>query len=234
MAAGIRHEHLWSIVLAEGDGIRTREFIRTWLGYEKPKQYCAFVGTHTMFQHTLDRAAQVTPWERIAIVAARHHQHEVWQQLDGRPASTVLLQPNNADTAAGIFLPLTFILARDPRATVVVYPSDHFIYPEGAFLKAVDHAVWGSSLIGGCPVLLAAKPDSLELEYGWIKPGRFLGWTGMASFRAVEKFVEKPDQVTARELVAKGRDLWRLGWKYLPEMMERSSTSKRPSTPSMN
>ena len=29
--------NLWSIVLAGGDGVRTKEFIRRWLGYEKPK-----------------------------------------------------------------------------------------------------------------------------------------------------------------------------------------------------
>jgi mannose-1-phosphate guanylyltransferase len=223
----------WSIVLAGGDGVRTREFVRRWLGYEKPKQYCAFVGTRSMFQHTLDRAARLTPWERVVVVAARHHQHEIWPQLDGRPAGMVLLQPQNMDTAAGIFLPLTFILARDPQAIVVIYPSDHFIYPEDPFLSAVDHAVRGSTLLGGRPVLLAAKPDSLELEYGWIKPGRFLGRTGKAPIQAVETFFEKPDEATAREaratgglwntmvLAAKGRELWSLGWKCFPEMMPR-------------
>ena len=49
--------NVWSIVLAGGDGERTKEFIRRWLGYEKPKQYCTFVGSRSMFQHTLDRAA---------------------------------------------------------------------------------------------------------------------------------------------------------------------------------
>jgi hypothetical protein len=29
--------NLWSIVLAGGDGVRIKEFIRRWLGYEKPK-----------------------------------------------------------------------------------------------------------------------------------------------------------------------------------------------------
>ena len=60
-----------------------------------------------MFQHTLDRAARLTLWDRVVVVAAQHHQDEVWSQLDGRPAGMVLLQPKNVDTAAGIFLPLT-------------------------------------------------------------------------------------------------------------------------------
>ena len=231
MKQGEGRGDLWSIVLAGGDGVRTKEFIRRWLGHEKPKQYCTFVGSRSMFQHTLDRAARLTPWERVAVVAARHHQHEVWPQLDGRPTGMVLLQPKNVDTAAGVFLPLTYILARDPQATVVIYPSDHFIYPEDPFLSAVDHAVRGSSSLGGRPVLLAAKPDGLELEYGWIRPGRFLGWTGRAPLQAVETFFEKPDEATAREaratgslwntmvLAAKGKELWSLGWTCFPEMM---------------
>lgn len=231
MEIGDSRRNLWSIVLAGGDGVRTRDFVQRWFGHEKPKQYCAFVGTRSMFQHSLDRAARLTPWERVVVVAARHHQQEVWPQLDRRPVGMVLLQPKNMDTAAGIFLPLTFILARDPKANVVIYPSDHFIYEEDAFLSAVDHAVWGSSRLGGRPVLLAAKPDDLGLEYGWIKPGRLLDGIGKTSVQTVETFFEKPDEVTAREamatgglwntmvLVAEGRNLWSLGWKCLPEIM---------------
>ena len=116
----------------------------------------------------------------------------------------VLLQPKNMDTAAGISLPLTFILSRDPQATVVVYPSDHFLYPEDSFAFAVDHAVRGSKSLEGRPVLLVAKPDCLELEYGWIKPGRFPAWTGKAPVHTVDLFYEKPNDATAREARAVG------------------------------
>ena len=231
MTPAKRRGKLWSIVLAGGDGHRTKEFVRRWLGCDKPKQFCTFVGTRSMLQHTLDRATRLTPWDRVVVSAARHHQSELWPQLEGRPAGMVLLQPKNVDTAAGILLPLTFILARDPQATVAIYPSDHFVHPEDAFIFAVDQAVRGSALLGGRTVLLAAKPEALELEYGWIKPGRFMGWTGKAAVRAVETFVEKPDEATAREamatgglwntmvVAAKGKELWKLGWKCVPDMM---------------
>src|SRR4029079_19498133 len=136
--------NLWSIVLAGGDGLRTKDFIRRWCGHGHAKQVCVFAGARSMFQHTLDRAVRLTPWERVVVVAARHHHDDVWSQLDGRPVGRVLLQPMNADKAAGVFLPLTYILARDPRATIVIYPSDHFISPEHSFLSAVDQAVRGS------------------------------------------------------------------------------------------
>jgi mannose-1-phosphate guanylyltransferase len=152
--------NVWSIVLAGGNGERTKEFTRRWLGYEKPKQYCAFFGARSLFQHTLDRAARLTPWERVVVVADRQHQHEVWSQLDGRPAGMVLLQPKNMDTAAGIYLPLTYILARDPQATVVIYPSDHCISSEDPFLRAVDQAVQGSTALGGD--LSYLRPSRIE------------------------------------------------------------------------
>ena len=52
---------MWSIALVGGDGVRTKEFIRRWLGAEKPKQYCTLVGSRSMCQHTLDRTARLTP-----------------------------------------------------------------------------------------------------------------------------------------------------------------------------
>ena len=48
---------LWTIILSGGNGERLRSFVRRLFGRERPKQYCAFVGSRTMFQHTLDRAS---------------------------------------------------------------------------------------------------------------------------------------------------------------------------------
>jgi mannose-1-phosphate guanylyltransferase len=71
------------------------------------------------------------------------------------------------------------------------------------------------------------------LEYGWIKPGRLLDQTGTATIHAVEAFIEKPDEATAREaratgslwntlvFAAKGKELWRVGWKCFPDMLSR-------------
>ena len=52
-------DQLWSIILAGGDGVRTKEFIWQMVGCENPKQYCTFVDSRPMFQHTLDRAARL-------------------------------------------------------------------------------------------------------------------------------------------------------------------------------
>lgn len=142
--------NVWSIVLAGGEGERVKPLVLRWLGRHRPKQYCAFVGNRSMFQHTVDRATRLTPPERTVIVAAQHHQSEVESQWRGRPIGKLLWQPANRDTAAGVFLPLAYVRARDPEAIVVIHPSDHFIYPEHRFLETVRQAIVSAEAMPAC------------------------------------------------------------------------------------
>lgn len=96
---------LWSIVLAGGEGTRVGSFVQRWLGRPRPKQFCTFVGTRSMLQHTLDRAARLASVERSVLVIAHTHRQEAMIQLDGRGVGTVLLQPANRGTGAGVFFP---------------------------------------------------------------------------------------------------------------------------------
>lgn len=222
---------VWVVVLAGGDGKRVRPLVRRWLGQPRAKQYCAFTGTRSMFQHTVDRALAFAPSERIIAIAARSHQPEVTAQLEQRPIHAVILQPENRDTAAGIFLPLTYIKARDPRATVVILPSDHFVYPESRFVDIVSRMVIAAHRLPHRITLLAVTPDRPEIEYGWIEPGGPLISTAGSQVRAVRQFLEKPDEARAADAMAAGalwntlvmaarlETLWMLGWRCFPEMM---------------
>mgnify|MGYP001576794145 CR=1 FL=1 len=226
-------EQLWSIILAGGEGSRMSAFVHRWLGRPTPKQYCAFVGTRSMFQHTLDRASRLTPPDRMVTVVARSHRHDALAQWGDRRGGTILFQPANRDTAAGLFLPLTYIRARAPEATVVLYPSDHFVYPEDRFLDAVQRAVRGAESRTDRVVMLGVAPDRLELDYGWIQPGRPLDSRNDEPVQTVRSFLEKPDTAQADAalragalwntlvLAAKVDVLWKLGWQCLPDMMRR-------------
>lgn len=226
-------DQLWSIILAGGEGTRLSSLVHRWLGRPKPKQYCAFVGTRSMFQHTLDRAARLTPPERMVTVVAHSHRQEAFAQLEGRPGSTILFQPTNRDTAAGVFLPLTYIRARAPQATVVLYPSDHFVYPEERFLEAVRRAVRIAELRPDRLVMLGVAPDRLELDYGWVQPGQLIAGPPGKPVQAVRSFLEKPEIAQADAALRAGALwntlvfaanvdlLWTLGWQCVPDMMPR-------------
>jgi mannose-1-phosphate guanylyltransferase len=222
---------LWSIILAGGEGTRLSALVHRWLGRPKPKQYCTFVGTRSMFQHTLDRAARLTPHDHMITVVARNHRHDALAQLDGRAGSTILFQPANRDTAAGVFLPLTYIRAKAPQATVVLYPSDHFVYPEGRFFETVRRAV---RVTESCPdrvVMLGVVPDRLELDYGWIQPGQPIADLSGEAVQEVQSFLEKPDASQADAALRTGalwntlvcaanvELLWALGWQCVPDIM---------------
>ena len=226
-----KNQRLWSVILAGGEGERVRPLVQRWLGRHKPKQYCTFVGTRSMLQHTLDRATRLTFPDQTLTVVSRDHRREAVSQLHGRNAGRLLLQPQNRDTAAGIFLPLTYIKAQDPSATVVVYPSDHFVYPEFRFLEIVEKAVRAAERLQDRLVLLGVPPDRLELEYGWIQTGRYLAFSGSRPVRAVRRFLEKPAAAQADEALSKGavwntlvfsakvEALWTVGQRYFPDML---------------
>ena len=226
-------DQLWSIILAGGEGSRMSAFVHRWLGRPTPKQYCAFVGTRSMFQHTLDRASRLTPPDRMVTVVARSHRRDALAQWGDLRGGTILFQPANRDTAAGVFLPLTYIRARAPEATVVLYPSDHFVYPEDRFLDAVRRAVRIAESHTDRVVMLGVAPDRLELDYGWIQPGRPLDSRDGEGVQSVRSFLEKPNAAQADAalragalwntlvLTAKVDVLWKLGWECLPDMMQR-------------
>jgi mannose-1-phosphate guanylyltransferase len=226
-----KHDRLWSIILAGGNGERLQPAIHHWFGHPKPKQYCTFVGTRSMLQHTIDRADRLTAPARRVTVIAQAHQPDAWEHLGERPLGTVLSQPVNCDTAPGIFLPLTYVRAREADATVVIYPSDHFVYPEERFAAHVQRAVSVAERLTSRLVVLGVQPDRVASEYGWMQVGEELGWASGRPVRAVKAFLEKPELAeggnapragmcwSTMVMAAKLDTLWKLGWQWIPEMM---------------
>ncbi|MGE3979579.1 MAG: sugar phosphate nucleotidyltransferase [Nitrospira sp.] len=227
----IAGKNVWSIVLAGGEGERVKPFVLRWLGQHRPKQYCTFVGTRSMFEHTIDRATQVSSPGHTIAVAAHHHRCYTDHQLQTRPIRKLIHQPINRDTAAGIFLPLSFIRAHDPHALVVIQPSDHFIYPERRFLETVQQGVASAEGMPDRLVLLGVQPDRLETEYGWIQRGARLNGTSTNPVHAVSSFLEKPGISQADAalhagglwntliLTATVNTLWQAGEMCFPDMM---------------
>lgn len=225
------NDRAWSIVLAGGEDERLGSFIQRWLGRPRPKQYCTFVGSRSLFQHTLDRADRLTAPDRKVIVMARSHTWEVWHQLSRQSSGMVLQQPADRGRAAEIFLALTHIQARDAQATVVIYPSDHFVYPEERFLDSVQQAMWTVEWLPDRLVLLGIPPDHLEPDYGWLEPGEQLVCAPDYRIHTVRAFLEKPTAFQADAalgagglwntsvVVAKVGTLWELGWQCFPDIM---------------
>jgi len=219
----------WVIVLSGGQGERLASFVRGWLGEARPKQYCRFVGRHSMFEHTVARARLSTDDTRIVTVAAPAHRPFLAEYAF---TGQVIYQPHSCGTAPGVLLPLAAIAACDPSAVVHILPSDHFIHPREKFAR---HLALAETIAHAAPtrlVLTAAAPDTAEADFGWIKPGRALSGTGWAAL-AVKAFHEKPDPILAAQYVKAGywwntmivtcraETLWQIASARLPMMMKR-------------
>lgn len=222
----------WVIVLAGGSGERMKPTIHRWMGESRPKQYCTFAGTRSMVQHTLDRALALTEPSRIVTVIGRNHRTFFNEATDHRYMGTILSQPQDRGTAASVFHALAYIMELDPSATVVIFPSDHFVHPEARFLKHVKRACAVTREVEETLALLGACSSGPETDYGWIVPSE----TGLCpevevrldSPRRVMGFHEKPSREKAVALHMQGglwntmvvsaqaRTLWALGKQFIP------------------
>jgi mannose-1-phosphate guanylyltransferase len=233
-----RTSELWAVVLAGGDGTRLAALTRALYGTALPKQFAVLSGSRSMLQATVDRILPVVPPERIVVVISRKHELTARQQLrEWSPQVTILVQPANLDTGAGLLLPLAWLHARDASGYVAVFPSDHHVQQPEVLRAAIELAASDCQVDPARVSLLGAQPDGPDADYGWIVPGRRLERDDRY---AVLRFHEKPEPVLAGALLRQGA-LWNtfimvatidtlrdLGRRYLPDHATRLEACASP------
>lgn len=192
---------LHAIVLAGGEGRRLSPLVASWLGEPRPKQFCTFVGTRSMLERTWDRALELVDPDRVLTVITRGQARYLEAATGSTPAvGEVIEQPEPRGTAPAVFVALAHALARDPEATVILLPADHFVHPDEGFAAQAGRALTLARELEDRYVLLGVPPDGPESDYGWILrggrvdagfAGRPEGWGQNA--RVVTRFIEKPD-----------------------------------------
>lgn len=225
----MNYKHVWSIILPGHENPTLTSQIRDWFGHPLPKQFCSFMGTRSMFQHTVDRADRITfPEQKVAVVD-QDQRHMTWQQM-GRRTGRIIVQPDRRHSAATVFFPLTYIRVWDPKGIVVLYPADHFIHPEPEFAKITNRALVAAELLNDSVVLLGALSEGSNPMYGRIYPGEGVGWPGGDRMHRVHALFERTDPqkesgthadtwlTNTMIVVTKQETLWKLCRIHLPEL----------------
>lgn len=193
--------NIWGMVLAGGEGTRVQSFLAQARGGKGIKQFCTIIGSRSMLQHSIARAARLIPRDQILVSLNSNHRREAIEQLSDLPPKNLVFQPSNLDTAPGILLPLTHISMRDPQAVVAVFPSDHFVANEEKFMAQVETALEELQYFPEALILLGVTPDGVDDGYGWIEPDEKAAGRAAVGVRG---FWEKPDPADARRLKLKG------------------------------
>ena len=193
----------WGLVLAGGEGSRLHGLTRNGLGVVVPKQFCSLQGGASLLQEALQRAATVAPLHQICTVVAKHHRQWWMPIMSYLPEENVIVQPQNRGTAYGLLLPLLRIAERDPEATVVVLPADHYLRDEEIMVASLRRAAALAAVDRDSIYLLGVQPDEPDTELGYIVPKSRPRDTPVG----VASFIEKPSAARARMLLEQGA-LW--------------------------
>jgi mannose-1-phosphate guanylyltransferase len=192
--------HNWALVLAAGNGSRLQALTTTASGVAIPKQFCSLGEEGSLLQDAVRRARVVADPEHTCAIVAEHHRRW-WQALHmGIPSPNLISQPRNRGTANGILLPLLHIVHRDPEATMLVLPSDHYVRNEDVLAGSLRSAMAELERDRSHIILLGITPEDADPEFGYIVAES----DGRPGIGVVGEFVEKPNAATARTLIARG------------------------------
>lgn len=220
-------------MLAGGEGKRLRPLVERIHPDGRPKQYAVLVGSRSLLRQTLDRTARLVPPERTVVVTTRSHSPFFSAELPEADGPTLVVQPRDRGTGAGVLVPAYWIARRDPQAWVAVFPSDHFVGDDEAFTTHVADLALAAARHPDRIHLLGAQPEAPETGYGWIEPGAALDRLPAGGLRRVARFWEKPTAEVASACMARG-GLWNTfvmvarastlidaGLRALPDLAER-------------
>lgn len=146
------------------------------------------------------RVAPLTDGLHTVTIVDDAHRPYVAGVKDPAILGEVIYQPSDRGTAAGVLLATAVVSTCDPRAVMVVTPSDHGVRDDQEFRagvsRAAEHVAWHPDQV----VLLGVEPQSAAGDYGWI----VTAGTPAHGTAEVDSFVEKPSRVVADQLFASG------------------------------
>ena len=199
------HTHL--VIMAGGIGSRFWPMSTP----ECPKQFVDILGTgRTFLQMTFDRFKGLIPAENVWVVTSQAYSEKVMEQLPEVPKGNILLEPCRRNTAPCIAYASWRIKSIDPKATIVVSPSDHLVLDVAEFQRVVSSSMDFASTSDAI-ITLGMKPTRAETGYGYIQTDMTCPSVRNKEIYRVDAFKEKPDLSTAEKYIRKPNMLWNAG-----------------------
>lgn len=196
---------IYPVILSGGAGTRLWPLSRASL----PKQLLPVASDRTMLQETVLRLQGRSGIMQPLVVCGDEHRFLVAEQLREISVTPlgILLEPVGRNTAPAAATAAHFLKSLDPEAIMLVLPADHVIEDVEAFYSAVVNA--SSPVRDGALATFGIVPSAPETGYGYIQSGKPL--SSLPGCFEVNRFVEKPDRVTAEDFIVQKTYFWNSG-----------------------
>ncbi len=198
-------QHTYAVIMAGGGGTRLWPISRK----QHPKHVLPLLGERTLFQSALDRLEGFVSPENILVVTTSSQAEALEKQAPHLLQANFLIEPQPRGTASVIGLAASVLEKRDPEAVMLVLTSDHYIRNNDLFRLVMGVAVQVARK--DYLVTLGITPTFPATGYGYIKRGVALTENFDYPVYRVQQFIEKPDEVKARILLASGDASWNSG-----------------------
>lgn len=135
----------------------------------RPKQFIDILGTgKSLIRHTYERFARKYKPENIWVVTNEQYRGLVKEQIPEMADMQILGEPSGKNTAPCIAYATYRITQLNPKATLMVVPSDHLIMDETLFLECMEIAREFAAEEESF-VTLGIKPTRPDTGYGYIQ-----------------------------------------------------------------
>jgi len=191
---------IYPVIMCGGSGTRLWPASRE----DRPKQFVPLIGDQSTFRATVERVAEIRGEHPVVVVAGVRHRAAIEHELQTLGVTSVLiLEPAARDSCAAMAAAAAWIAREDPEGVAIFLSADHYIPDIAAFSTAAMTAA--AEARRGRIVTFGVKPDYPATGFGYIRPHAADG-----PVKPLAAFVEKPDEATARDYIAKGY-LWNSG-----------------------
>lgn len=178
---------------------------------DRPKQFIDVLGTgRTLLQLTLDRFTGIVDPENVWIVTNMKYADIVHEQLPEVPRTNILCEPCRRNTAPCIAYVSWRIKKKDPKANIVVTPSDHIVMDTVEFKRVIAQCMKFTGETDAV-LTLGMKPSRPETGYGYIQADLSYSSPRNKEIYRVDSFREKPDLETALRYIKNKSYFWNAG-----------------------
>ena len=187
------------VIMAGGVGSRFWPMSTT----DHPKQFIDVLGVgKSLLQLTVERFKGLVTPENIWVVTNQKYADIIKEQLPDMPESNILCEPCRRNTAPCIAYVSWRIKSKDPKANIVVTPSDHIVMNTAEFQRVIKQCMKFTNETDAI-VTLGMKPNRPETGYGYIQADLSTSSLRNKEIFRVDSFREKPNLETALGYIKK-------------------------------